>query len=124
MRELNASFLESVKAALESLDADRLISHYVDDAVFLDSSLGDSWSLRGREKLMTYFKELFSLSGVKFQVTSIFGCGEWAAAEWIWSGTRRGGDGGFRVKGASIIQIRDGKIGRETIYYDSRSGPS
>ena len=121
MRGLSSGFLESVKEALESLDAEKLVSHYAEDAVFLDPCLGQDWFIRGKEKLKAYFQELFGLPGAKFEVTSVFGCDGWAAAEWTWSGNKRGSDTRFSIKGASVIQIRDGKIARETIYYDPRS---
>ena len=121
LQESSSGFLESLKNALESLDADKLVSHYVEDAVFLDPSLGPEWSVRGKEQLKVYFQKLFSIPGVKFEVTSVFGCGGWAAAEWTWSANKRNRDEHFAVKGASIIEVRDGKIARETIYYDPRA---
>jgi steroid delta-isomerase-like uncharacterized protein len=117
---LSSGFLESVKEALESLDAEKLVSHYAEDAVFLDPCLGQDWSIRTRDELKAYFQELFALSGAKFEVTSVFGCDPYAAAEWTWSGNKRGSHTRFSVKGASVIQIRDGKIARETIYCDPR----
>lgn len=115
-----SGFPEGVKEALESLDADKLVSHYAEDAVLLDPCLGQDWSVRSKSNLKAYFKELFSLPGVKFEVTSVFGCDGWAAAEWIWSGNKLGSDARFSIKGASVIQMHEGKITRETIYYDPR----
>ncbi len=118
------SFLGSVKSALESLDADNLVSHYADNLVFADPAAGDDWSITSREELTLYFRRLFSLPDVKFEVASIFGCNGWAAAEWIWSGRKPDSGQSYRIEGASILELRDGRIVRETIYYDPRSGPS
>lgn len=117
-------FLQSLKAALESLDTDRVVSHYSDDVVFTDPAAGDSWAVTGKEELRTYFQRLFSLPEAKFEVASIFECNGWGAAEWIWSGSRPDDNGRYRTRGASIVELRGGKIIRETIYYDPRPGPS
>jgi steroid delta-isomerase-like uncharacterized protein len=114
-----ASLLQSAAAALESLDAEDLVSHYADDFLFEDTP--QDLRITGREQLMSYYRNLFALPAVKFEVTSMFHCEGWAGLEWIWSGTKPGQDAGYRIKGASIIEIGDGKIAREAIYYDPRS---
>jgi hypothetical protein len=55
---------------------------------------------------------------VSFEVVSIFGAGEWAAAEWIWRGLSRRSQEPFEIRGASLLQLSAGQIARETIYYD------
>lgn len=108
--------LKEIAVALESLDGDRLTRHYAEDAVFEDPAAGQV--VHGHDQLATYFATLFSLPAVQFEVVSIFGAGEAAAAEWVWRGVSRESRESFAIRGASIFQLRGGKIQRETIYYD------
>jgi steroid delta-isomerase-like uncharacterized protein len=61
---------------------------------------------------------------LKFALTSQFSAGDWAAMEWTWTGTHAALPGmpattkPFRVRGATIIELRDGKIKRNTDYWD------
>jgi steroid delta-isomerase-like uncharacterized protein len=118
---VNNKLLQSAAASLESLDMDKLVSHYADRFLFED--LPGNLRITSRERLESYYRNLFALPGVEFEVTSMFGCDDWAGLEWIWSGTTPGQGAEYRIKGASIIEMRDGRIARETIYYDPRTGP-
>jgi steroid delta-isomerase-like uncharacterized protein len=118
---VNNKILQSAAAALESLDADKLVSRYADEFLFEDAP--GNLRITSKERLELYYRNLFALPDVKFEVTSMFGCDAWAGLEWIWSGTTPGQGTEYRIKGASIIEIRDGRIARETIYYDPRTGP-
>lgn len=115
----NSELLHNAAAALEALDTEYLVSHYADS--FLLEDAPNSLRITTKEQLTSYYRNLFALPGVGFEVTSLFTCGGWAGLEWIWSGTKPGQDGGYRIKGASIIEIRGGKIARESIYYDPRT---
>ena len=121
-RTSHARLLENLKTAMEAQDAAKAASHYAEDALFLDATARDGGKIRGREELQAAFRQMFAGPGCRFEVTSLFGCGGWAAGEWIWSGQKPDGSR-FVLPGASIIQIRGGKIVRETIYYDSRASP-
>ena len=112
--------LKSLKTALESCDADEAASHYAEDALFIDATAGEQASIRGREGLRSMFRKMFSTPDAKFEVTSAFGCSGWAGAEWTWSGTNPQDNRRFRFVGASILQIRDDKVVRETVYYVSK----
>src|SRR3972149_747502 len=109
-------FLENLKTAMEAQDAAKAASHYAEDALFLDATARDGGKIRGREELQAAFRQMFAGPGCRFEVTSLFGCGGWAAGEWIWSGQKPDGSR-FVLPGAPIIQIRGGKSGRETIHY-------
>lgn len=89
----------------------------LEDAIFEDPAAGQV--VKGRDELRAYFTQLFSLPEVGFEVVSIFGAGEWAAAEWIWRGLSRRSQQPFEIRGASILQLSEGLIIRETIYYDA-----
>lgn len=113
---MDANVLENAKGALETLDAKRIVACYADAFVFEDIASNERITDRG--KLGLYFERLFSLPGVRFSDVVLLGGEDWAALEWTWSGARRDSEGEYRVRGASIIELRDGRIARETIYYD------
>lgn len=119
---MDANALENAKVALETLDAGRIVACYADAFVFEDIASNELITDIG--KLGLYFERLFSLPGVSFSDVVLFGGEDWAALEWTWSGARRSGQGDYQVRGASIIELRDGQIARETIYYDPRPANS
>jgi steroid delta-isomerase-like uncharacterized protein len=110
--------LQRLKLALESLDVEGLVSLYAEGFVFEDVPSNEMISTK--EELRIYFQQLSQLPGVKFSDVSFFLCGDKAAGEWTWSGTKPSSGTEYSVKGASIIEFQDGRIGRETIYYDPR----
>ena len=110
--------LKQLKAALESLDIEGLVSLYADEFVFEDVPSNEM--ITTREELRIYFQQLSQLPGVKFSDVSFFACEDKAAGEWSWSGVKPNSGTEYSVRGASIIELRDGKIERETIYYDPR----
>jgi steroid delta-isomerase-like uncharacterized protein len=118
MMAVTEELLNEARKALESLDAEGLVSRYADDFVFKDVSSGNV--ITSREKLLEYYQRLFAMPDVSFTDVSFFSCGDRAAGEWTWSGTK--GDGGtrFSVKGASIFELREGRIASEMIFYDPR----
>jgi len=107
--------------AIQALDLDKTVSFYADDIISEDPAY--QYRFTGRGEVKSMYVSVYALPDVKFEYTSSFvsGDGQWAAAEWIWSGTK-GGES-YSIPGVSILEIRDGKIVRETIYYDKTSSP-
>jgi hypothetical protein len=114
---VNTSVVEEAVAALESLDADRLVACYEDGFTYEDSSSGET--ITTRDELHTYFDRLFSAPGTGFVVTAAFRCGDRGSAEWTWSGRRRSGEP-FAVRGSSVFEFGDEGITHEVIYYDPK----
>ncbi|MFQ5907639.1 MAG: nuclear transport factor 2 family protein [Thermoplasmata archaeon] len=110
--------LERTKEALEALDVDVLVSCYAEDFLFED--IPSELRITEKADLKTYYEHLFALPNVKFSDTVIYDGGDWAALEWTWSGNKRDSGAEYQVRGASIIELRDGRIARETIYFDPR----
>ena len=61
----------------------------------------------------------------KVEATSVFASGDWAALEWVMTDTQSGvtadfpGTGkSFKMRGCSIVQLKDGKIHRNADYWD------
>jgi steroid delta-isomerase-like uncharacterized protein len=63
----------------------------------------------------------------KYEVTSRFATGQWAVIEWVMSGTHRGDVPGIpssgkhfsSVRGSTILELKGGKIRRESDYWDA-----
>lgn len=115
MRENN---LKKALKALESLNTAELVACYHDDFLFEDTV--SRQKITDKESLTCYFDDLFAFPSVSFKVISLFESDNMAAAEWIWAGQKQDGTGYYSVKGASIFEIKNGFIKRESIYYDVR----
>jgi len=113
-------------AAWNSHDLDKTISFYSDDCVFEDNGLGIT--CKGKKELVTYCKSTFkNIPDIQYITKSLFNTGDWVAWEWTMTGTHSQSSNPaikatgkrFSVIGASIIEIRNGKIRRETDYYNA-----
>ena len=108
--------LLDAKEALETLNHKAILSIYAEDFLFEDVPAG--LRITDRAGLEGYFSNLFSLPGVAFTDVRIFDSGDFAVLEWTWSGTHRKTGEAYHVRGVSVIELRGGKIARESIYYD------
>jgi steroid delta-isomerase-like uncharacterized protein len=108
-------------ATSESGDVEKLMALYADDVVWEDPAFGDHFTSSAQVRSMLEGMSL--LPDLKNEMTSSFvsADGQWAAVEWTWSGSK--GDATYSIRGASILEIRGGKITRETIYYDPTEAP-
>jgi len=116
---MRSLFLARAKEALEHLDAETIVTTYDDPFVFEDVPSGET--ITDRKSLLAYFHSLFGLPNVAFTDVKGYEAEAFAALEWTWSGTKRSSGEAYRVRGASVIEIRNGKIAREAIYYDPRA---
>src|SRR3990172_6926968 len=114
---MTGDHLEAAAAALQALDSKSLVGSYTDGFVFEDAASGET--ITSKENLHGYFEALFSMPDVRFTDVVLRQCGDWGVGTWVWSGTDRKGDP-FSVRGASIFDLADGGIRRETIFYDPR----
>lgn len=111
--------LQHVKEALEELSTDKIVALYDDPFVFEDVPSGKT--ITDPSGLRAYFQALFTLPDVAFSEIRMYEADTFAALEWTWSGTKRSSGEAYRVRGASIVEVRNGRIARETIYYDPRA---
>lgn len=110
--------------AENSQDVDKFASFYTDDAVWEDVALG--LVNRGKKEVKDYFKAMFvAFPDLKFEVESAFVAGDWGGCEWLMTGTQTSDFSGipatgkkFSVRGVSVIQLRNGKISRNSDYYN------
>jgi len=121
------ALLEDYVAAWSSGDVERIASYLTHDCVF--ENVGGGTVHCGQEELKSFARTTFkAIPDFKIELKSLFIAGDWAGAEWIQSGAHAGDFPGlpatgkkFSVPGASIIQLQEGKIKREAIYFDSLS---
>ena len=116
--------LEDLAAAWTAHDIDRVLSLCTDDCVYEDVTMAAV--NRGKQELKAFADAVLgAFPDFKMNLTSGFIAGNWAAAEWTMSGTHRGDLPGmpatgktFSLRGASICELRDGKISRNSDYWD------
>ena len=84
---------------------------------------------RGKKEIKDFLKGTFVWSpDLKFDLKSFFSAGGRIASEWVMTGTHAGELGGipatgkrFSLRGASIGELREGKISRNSDYYNAVS---
>lgn len=104
---------------------ERILSYFTDDIVFED--LGGARVMRGKAEMRTWINEtLTAFPDFRTDLKSLTVNGEWAGSEWVASGTFKGQlprmkptGKSYSVRGASMMELRDDKIRRNTDYYDS-----
>jgi steroid delta-isomerase-like uncharacterized protein len=118
--------LEQLSAAWSSGDVDKLLRLFTDDVLYEDVTFGAV--NQGKEALRTFATAGFdAFPGWSFEVKSrlVASDGKWGASEWVWRGKQTKDMPGlpatnrpFEVRGASIVEFRDGKISRCSDYWD------
>jgi steroid delta-isomerase-like uncharacterized protein len=111
-------------AAWNAHDLDKIASFFTEDCVYENIPRGQTY--RGKDELKAWAKGAFdAIPAFKLDVTSLFASGDWAACEWVMTGTQTGAlpdlpatGKNFSVRGASIAQLKDGKILRNADYWD------
>jgi ketosteroid isomerase-like protein len=110
--------LDQAKRALEGGDADALVACYAEPCVLEDVPSGETWTTH--EALASMYRRLLA-PPTRFSDVRVYEGDGWAALEWTWSGVNRATSVPFRIRGASVIDLRDGRIARETLFYDPRA---
>jgi len=116
--------LEAWAADWSSHDIDHLLSLFTDDCIYEDVTFGVINN--GKVELKAFAEGIFAaFPDFKIELTSRFASDSWAGMEWIISGTHKGDLPGmpatnksFSIRGATIIELRTGKIKRNSDYWD------
>lgn len=112
-------------AAWNSHDAEALLALFADDCVYEDVALGRLE--HGKERVGALIKSVFvDLANFRMEVKSAFGTGDWGATEWTMTGTfvhssvpsLAATGKSFAVRGATVLELRNGKIRRNSDYLD------
>lgn len=111
--------------AWNSHDVNKILPFFTDDGVFESTALGVVY--HGKEELSAFASSLFTgMPDFELEIKSVFGAGDWIGGEWVMTGTHAHSSflkipatgKHFSVRGASIIELRQGKLKRETTYWN------
>jgi steroid delta-isomerase-like uncharacterized protein len=116
-------------AAWNSHDTERIAEFFTENGIHEDVAVGSIF--HGKSELKAGLNPLFAACpDFKLELKTLFVAGNWVAQEWVMSGTQTGDlnilgiaatGKGFSIRGASITRLRDGKIARNTDYWDMES---
>jgi steroid delta-isomerase-like uncharacterized protein len=120
MKKVAADFIR----AWNSHDVDKIASFFTDDCVYEDVAFGVV--NRGKKEIKDFIKGMYVWSpDLKFELKSFFSARGRTASEWVMADTHAGEVPGipatgksFSVRGASIEELRGGKISRHSDYYN------
>ena len=111
------SILDAYGTAWSSGDVAQVAALYTVDAERDDVPTGTV--SRGQAEIEAFASGLFAMdSDVRLEVTDGFVGETWAVVEWTFSGIHQSTGGEVTFRGASVLELVDGKISRETDYYD------
>lgn len=113
---MESEILKLAEDAQRKLNAEDLISLYSENFLFEDTSSVNY--ITEKEKLREHFDRLFPLPEVKFTDVNFITCGGQGWGEWTWSGKSIKSGLDYSIRGASFFALSEGKIKRETIFYD------
>ena len=116
-------FVRNFWSAWNSHDWEKTAHFYADDCVMEDLP---SKICHGKPEIEAYYGYLLvRYPDLHFEAKGSFGGGNQIASEWIMTGTHTGDTPAFKatgkkfsVRGVSILELQDGKIIRETDYWD------
>jgi steroid delta-isomerase-like uncharacterized protein len=118
--------LDQWATAWSSNDATKLIPLFTSDVSYEDVTF--AVSNQGSEALREFASGTFaSFADLNFELKSRFvsADGKWGAIEWVWRGRQIKDFPGlpatnkpFQVRGASVVEFREGKISRDADYWD------
>jgi steroid delta-isomerase-like uncharacterized protein len=105
-------------------DIDKILSLFTDDCVYEDVPTGAVH--HGKAELKGFADRVFAaFPDFKIELASGFIAGNWAGVEWTMSGTHKGDlpeipatGKPFSVRGSTICELREGKIKRDSDYWD------
>ena len=124
--DLEKRMREYYEAMSAPQDVDKMASFLAEDCVHEDMGAGESWE--GKETLVAYFEEFFQGTpdfNVEVSHIIVGEDGNWVVAEGIMSGTETityGGKtstGTYRIRMVDVVELHEGKIRRESTYYDN-----
>lgn len=109
--------LKDYTAAWNSYDVNKILPFFTDDCVYEDAALGVV--NHGKKELTAFINSASTNTpDVKIELKSAFGAGDWAGSEWVITGTYLPTGKKFSIRGASITEMRKGKISRNTDYWN------
>ena len=120
--------MKDYTAAWNSHDVEKILSFFTDDVVYEDVAIGKV--NRGKKELNDFISStLVDFPDVKFELKSGFNAGDRGASEWVMSGTFAHSSipempatgKSFSLRGASITELHNDKISRNSDYWNLAS---
>jgi steroid delta-isomerase-like uncharacterized protein len=119
MTEEAKRMMYDLVAAISSHDAEKIASCFTEDCFYEDMALGGI--MRGREAVKAGDSDFFAdIPDFKLELESLFIAGNWVGSEWVMTSTPTTGKS-FSNRGASISELEEGKVKRNSDYYDPSS---
>jgi steroid delta-isomerase-like uncharacterized protein len=115
-------------AAWNSHDVDKILTFFTDDCIYEDVALGVV--NHGKKELKAFINSMFvDFPDVKLEGKTAFQAGDWAGVEWVMTGTFAHSSipgmpatgKKFSIRGASVQELRKGKIRRNSDYWNLAS---
>ena len=112
-------------ASWNAHDVEKILSFFTDDLVYEHVPRGENY--RGKDQLKAWVKGTFdAIPDFKIDMPLLLGSGDLLACEWVMTGTNTGPlapevpatGKSFSVRGSSIVQLKNGKIQRNSDYWD------
>ena len=107
-------------AALAKADAAAAAVLYSPQAVFQDMTSTEKAG--GTQEAAAWFAKAAAVPNMTMEVKSVIAGTGWAVARWVFSGDASNGVYAG-VRGATLFEVRDGKIVRQTVYYSLPGSP-
>jgi steroid delta-isomerase-like uncharacterized protein len=113
-------------SSADSKDPERVVSLFTDDCVFEDVTFGVV--AHGKDELRKFANRAFAaVPDFRYEPASRFSTTQEATIEWVMSGTQEGDLPGIpathrrfsSVRGTTILELEEGKIRRESDYWDA-----
>jgi steroid delta-isomerase-like uncharacterized protein len=112
--------IKGMIAASNSQNYEKLASFFMDDFMYEDLPLGKT--CHSKKELIAFFSSSHANApDHKWELKSSFNDGQRIATEWVWSGTpkeRPASGKHVSFRGVSITELHNGKISRNTDYYN------
>jgi steroid delta-isomerase-like uncharacterized protein len=119
-----SSIAQAWTDAWNSHDSAQVAALFTPDGMYQDMAFG--LEAHGTDGITKFADGFFTAApDLHIDLVAGFGTDDWAAAEWVFSGTDTGGVTGtptgkhFAVRGATIFALKDGKAVRDTDYYNA-----
>jgi steroid delta-isomerase-like uncharacterized protein len=119
-----SSMAQAWTNAWNSHESAQVAALFTPDGTYEDLAFG--LTSHGTEEITRFADGFFTAApDLHIDLVAGFGNDDWAAAEWVFSGTDTGGVAGsptgkrFEVRGATIFEVHDGKARRDTDYYNA-----
>ena len=115
------------EAAWASQDVEKIASFFTNDCIYEDVASGIVSN--GKEELKAFLQNILTaFPDLKVEIKSLFVAGDRVGSEWVMTGTRSGpspylpgAKKKFSIRGASITELQNGKIKRNSDYWNMTS---